>query len=184
MVVQAQALGATVKDPKVAELTTGIADLGRQAMTEMHRTLELLRDRDGSRGRAPRPGLGNLEKLVEQSRAAGLEVDIAVEGAPRELSQSLDLSAFRIVQESLTNVRKHAPGASTRVTVSYGPKTLELTVRNAGGEAAGSNGGGGHGITGMRERVALFGGTIEAGPGASEGFEVHAVLPYDENRIS
>ena len=182
MVVQAQALGATVKEPKVLELTTGIADLGRQAMTEMHRTLELLRSRDGTAGRSPRPGLGNLDKLLEQSRAAGLEVKLAVEGAPQELSQSLDLSAFRIVQESLTNVRKHAPGASAYVRVLYGAKTLELTVRNSAGGAAESNGAGGHGITGMRERVALFGGTIDAAPREGDGFEVHAVLPYDENR--
>jgi signal transduction histidine kinase len=186
MVVQAQALGATVKEPKVMELTTGIADLGRQAMTEMHRTLELLRDRDGSPGRAPRPGLANLDKLVEQSRTAGLEVDLAVEGTPRDLPQSLDLSAFRIVQEALTNVRKHAPGAATRVTVGYGARDLELTIWNAADAAAGSNGSGsgGHGVTGMRERVALFGGTLHIGPRDGRGFEVHAVLPYGESRGS
>lgn len=183
MVVQAQALGATVKDPKVGELTTGIADLGRQAMTEMHRTLELLRDRDHSPGRAPRPGLANLDALVEQSRGAGVEVDLAVQGAPRELSKSLDLSAFRIVQESLTNVRKHAVGAPAEVTVAYGGSSLELTIRNAAGGSEASNGdGGGHGITGMRERVAVFGGTLDAGPRSAGGFEVHAVLPYDDNR--
>jgi signal transduction histidine kinase len=181
MVVQAQALGATVREPSVVKMTTGIADLGRQAMTEMHRTLELLRERDATPGRAPRPGLASLDKLVEQSRATGLEVEIAVEGTPRPLSQSLDLSAFRIVQEALTNVRKHAPGASTRVCVAYGPKALELTIRNAGGGAAASNGSqGGHGLTGMRERVALFGGTLAAGASEDGGFEVHAVLPYDE----
>jgi signal transduction histidine kinase len=182
MVVQAQALGATVKDPKVDEITTGIADLGRQAMTEMHRTLELLRDRDHSPGRAPHPGLGNLDALVEQSRGAGLDHDVAVQGAPRALCQSLDLSAFRIVQESLTNVRKHAAGAPAHVTVAYDEAALELTIRNAAGgqEVADANGGGGgHGITGMRERVAVFGGKLEAGPRAG-GFEVHAVLPYDE----
>jgi signal transduction histidine kinase len=182
MVVQAQALGATVKEPQVLEITTAIADLGRQAMTEMHRTLELLRERDHAPGRAPRPGLGNLDKLVEQSRDAGLEVDLAVDGAPRPLSQSLDLSAFRIVQEALTNVRKHAAGASTYVTVAYSPAALELTIRNGGGAGAPStNGAGGHGLTGMRERVALFGGTLEAGPrSGGEGFEVHALLPYGE----
>jgi signal transduction histidine kinase len=106
-----------------------------------------------------------------------------VEGSPRELSQSLDLSAFRIVQESLTNVRKHAPDASTHVRIDYGPSALALTIRNAAGGTPKSNGAGGHGITGMRERVALFGGTIEAGPREGHGFEVHAVLPYGENRI-
>jgi signal transduction histidine kinase len=177
MVVQAQALGATVKEPQVVDATTGIADLGRQAMTEMHRTLELLRGRDGSSDRAPRPGLGNLDTLVEQSRTAGLDVDLTVEGAPRDLSQSLDLSAFRIVQEALTNVRKHVVGARARVTVAYKPDALELTIRDAGGNARSNGSGGGHGITGMRERVALFGGRLEAGH-QQDGFEVHAFLPY------
>jgi signal transduction histidine kinase len=181
MVVQAQALGATVKEPQVLEITNGIADLGRQAMTEMHRTLELLRDRDHSSGRAPRPGLANLDGLVGQSRAAGLEVDLSVEGAPRELSASLDLSAFRIVQEALTNVRKHAAGAITSVTVAYDPGALDLSIRNSGGAATSNGGVGGHGITGMRERVALFGGTLDVGPRGNAGFEVHAVLPYGEN---
>jgi signal transduction histidine kinase len=180
MVVQAQALGATVKEPQVVEATTGIADLGRQAMTEMHRTLELLRGRDGSSGRAPRPGLGNLGTLVEQSRDAGLDVDLTIEGPPRELSDSLDLSAFRIVQEALTNVRKHAAGASAHVKVAYHRSVLDLTVLNAAGAVSSANGGGGgHGITGMRERVQLFGGRLEAGP-LRDGFEVHATLPYDE----
>jgi signal transduction histidine kinase len=180
MVVQAQALGATVKEPQVVDATTGIADLGRQAMTEMHRTLELLRGRDGSSGRAPRPGLANLDGLVEQSRAAGLEVDLTIEGAPRPLSNSLDLSAFRIVQEALTNVRKHAVGASAHVTVAYDADALDLTVRNGAGAESGVNGsGGGHGITGMRERVALFGGALDAAA-RPDGFEVHATLPYDE----
>jgi signal transduction histidine kinase len=183
MVVQAQALGATVKEPGVEEATTGIADLGRQAMTEMHRTLELLRGRDGSADRAPRPGLDSLDKLVEQSRTAGLEVDFAVDGAPRALSQSLDLSAFRILQEALTNARKHASDARTSVTVAYGPRALDLTIRSTAGRAPSANGsGGGHGITGMRERAALFGGSLEAGPREDGAFEVHAVLPYDEDR--
>jgi signal transduction histidine kinase len=182
MVVQAQALGATVREPVVKEMTTGIADLGRQAMTEMHRTLELLRDRDTSPRRTPRPGLANLDGLVEQSRAAGVEVDLTVEGPPRPLCQSLDLSAFRIVQESLTNVRKHASGAGAHVRVAYGSDALELTVRNGPGEdRAEANGDrGGHGLTGMRERVALFGGTLDAARRADDGFEVHAVLRYDE----
>ena len=114
IVVKAQALGATVPDDRVVEATDGIADLGRQAMAEMHRTLKLLRaSGDDAAERAPQPGLANLDRLLEQSRAAGLDVRLAVEGEPRELSQSLDLSAFRIVQEALTNVLKHA-GPSRR----------------------------------------------------------------------
>jgi signal transduction histidine kinase len=182
MVVQAQALGATSSDPPVREMTDGIANLGRETMTEMHRTLKLLRsDQEEERGRSPRPGLASLDRLLEQSRAGGLDVDLSVEGAPRTLSQSLDLSAFRIVQEALTNVRKHAAGASAVVTLGYGRDALDLRVRNAGGGAAArASSNGGHGITGMRERVALFGGTLVAGPADSGGFEVHAVLPYGE----
>ena len=184
IVVKAQALGATVPDDRVVEATDGIADLGRQAMAEMHRTLALLRTTgDEAAERAPQPGLANLDRLLEQSRAAGLDVRLAVEGEPRELSQSLDLSAFRIVQEALTNVRKHAGRAQASVTVGYRPQALELSVVDSGADgtpahAAGAPGG--HGLVGMRERAAMFGGTVTARPRADRGFEVNAVLPYSE----
>jgi signal transduction histidine kinase len=186
IVVKAQALGATVPDDRVAEATDGIADLGRQAMAEMHRTLKLLRAAgDDAAERAPQPGLANLDKLLEQSRAAGLDVRLAVEGQPRELSQSLDLSAFRIVQEALTNVLKHAGPARASVTVGYRPQALELSVVDSGDDAAGARPAavpGGHGLVGMRERAAMFGGTLTARPRAGRGFEVNAVLPYSEGR--
>jgi signal transduction histidine kinase len=187
IVVKAQALGATVPDDRVADATDGIADLGRQAMTEMHRTLKLLRTPDDQAAeRAPQPGLANLSKLLEQSRAAGLDVRLAVEGEPRELSQSLDLSAFRIVQEALTNVRKHAGQARASVTVGYRPQALELRVVDSGDatgtHAHGIAAAGGHGLVGMRERAAMFGGTLTARPRAERGFEVTAVLPYSEGR--
>jgi signal transduction histidine kinase len=184
IVVQAQALGATVPDERVTEATDSIAGLGRQAMTEMHRTLELLRTPDDDAAqRAPQPGLANLDKLVEQSRAAGLDVRLAVEGEPRELSQSLDLSAFRIVQEALTNVLKHAGPAHADVTVGYRPQALELRVVDSGdGAASAAAPSGGHGLVGMRERAAMFGGTLTARPCADRGFEVSAVLPYSEAR--
>jgi signal transduction histidine kinase len=189
IVVKAQALGATVPDDRVVEATEGIADLGRQAMTEMHRTLKLLRTTDdGAAERAPQPGLANLDKLLERSRAAGLDVRLAVEGEPRELSQSLDLSAFRIVQEALTNVLKHAGHAHADVTVGYRPKVLELSVVDSGNATAAASAGlatvGGHGLVGMRERAAMFGGTLTAGPRAERGFEVTAVLPYGEGRVA
>jgi signal transduction histidine kinase len=184
IVVKAQALGATVTDDRVAEATDGIADLGRQAMAEMHRTLKLLRTAgDDGAERAPQPGLANLDRLLEQSRAAGLDVRLAVEGEPRELSQSLDLSAFRIVQEALTNVLKHAGPARASVTVGYRPQALELTVVDSGDDAAGERPAGvpgGHGLVGMHERAAMFGGTLTARPRAGRGFEVNAVLPYSE----
>jgi signal transduction histidine kinase len=186
IVVKAQALGATMPDERVVEATDGIADLGRQAMAEMHRTLALLRTTgDDAAERAPQPGLANLDRLLEQSRAAGLDVRLAVEGEPRELSQSLDLSAFRIVQEALTNVLKHAGPARASVTVGYRPQALELTVVDSGDDAAGERPAGvpgGHGLVGMRERAAMFGGTLVARPRADRGFEVNAVLPYSEGR--
>jgi signal transduction histidine kinase len=186
IVVKAQALGATVPDERVAEATNGIADLGRQAMSEMHRTLKLLRTAgDDAAERTPQPGLANLDKLLEQSRAAGLDVRLAVEGEPRELSQSLDLSAFRIVQEALTNVLKHAGQAHASVTVGYRPQALELSVVDSGNATApppAIAAAGGHGLVGMRERAAMFGGTLTARPRGDRGFEVNAVLPYSEGR--
>jgi signal transduction histidine kinase len=183
IVVQAQALGVTAPDERVREATDGIAELGRQTMTEMHRTLKLLRaGADEGAPFAPQPGLGDLDVLLSRSRAAGLEVEMTVAGTPRALPQSVDLSAFRIVQEALTNVVKHAGRAHTNVTVDYGAQALELTITDdgAGGARNGSGASGGHGLVGMRERAALFGGTLRAGPRDGRGFEVHASLPYDE----
>jgi signal transduction histidine kinase len=179
IVVQARALAATVADPRVTEATEGIAGLGREAMAEMHRTLKLLR---APAQLAPQPGLGDLDGLLERSRTAGLHVELAVEGEPRPLPQGLDLSAFRIVQEALTNVVKHADRAPTRVMLGYGPDALELTIRDSGDAAtdAPPAGVGGHGLIGMRERAALFGGTLSAGPCDGRGFEVRASLPYGE----
>ena len=181
IVVQAQALGATVPDARVKEATTGIAELGRAAMSEMHRTLKLLRSRDhDGTALAPQPGLGDLDGLVERSRAAGLPIELAVEGDPRPVPQSVDLSAFRIVQEALTNVIKHAARAPTRVTVDYGADALELTIRDSvdPNAAPRPRTAAGHGLIGMRERAALFGGTLSAGPCDGQGFEVRASLPY------
>jgi signal transduction histidine kinase len=180
IVVQAQALGATAGDPHVSEATDGIADLGRRTMAEMHRTLRLLRAPDEQPEFAPQPGLGDLDDLLERSRAAGLQVELAVEGAPRPVAQSVDLSAFRIVQEALTNVLKHAGRTRTSVTIAYGLDALELTIVDSGNGRAGLAAPGGHGLIGMRERTALFGGTLTAGPRPGEGFEVRASLPYDE----
>jgi signal transduction histidine kinase len=173
MVVQAQALGAT--DERVREATDAIADLGRRTMADLHRTLRVLRG-DEEAARAPGAGLADLDGLVEIARASGLPLTVVVDGAPRELAPLVDQSAYRIVQEAVTNVVKHADRAPTTVTLGYGEEGLELTISDAG------NGGqisqGGHGLVGMRERAELFGGTLEAGPRNGQGFEVRAVLPY------
>jgi signal transduction histidine kinase len=189
MVVQAQALGVTVDDERVQIATDGIADLGRQAMTEMHRTLRLLRDHDAEAAdRAPQPSLANLDRLIEQSRASGMQVELTVEGEPRLLAQTVELSAFRIVQEALTNVIKHAGRAQTKVMVGYRADGLELRITDSGhgrlpgplADAGDSAPSGGHGVIGMRERAALFGGTLTALPRLDHGFEVTAVLPYSD----
>jgi signal transduction histidine kinase len=181
MVVKAQALGATVDDGRVTESTESIADLGRQAMTEMHTTLRLLRSGNGGGPELdPQPGLAQVERLIEQSRGAGLEIELEVEGRPRPLAQGIDLSAFRIIQEALTNVVKHASGATTKVTISYQEGGVQLTITDRGAEIRRvllEEPPDGHGVIGMRERAALFGGTLstEAFPG---GFKVTATLPY------
>jgi signal transduction histidine kinase len=178
IVVQAQALGATAGDERVREATDGIADLGRETMKEMHRTLKLLRGDDDPAALAPQPGLGELPELLERARTAGVGIELAVEGEPRTLAQSVDLSAYRIVQEALTNVVKHAGSAQTTVTLGYRPDALELTIADAGSGAPSPASPGGHGLVGMRERAALFGGTLTAGPRGDRGFEVRASLPY------
>jgi signal transduction histidine kinase len=181
IVVQAQALRATVPDERVAATTTDIADLGREAMAEMHRTLKLLRaGEDHGAERAPQPGLADLDELLDRSRAAGLHVELAVEGDPHPLAQSVDLSAFRILQEALTNVIKHGGRAHTTVLLGYHRDALELTITDTGDGTASPTAPGGHGLVGMRERAALFGGTLVAGPRGDHGFQVHAVLPYSQ----
>ncbi len=180
MVVEAQALGATIHHQRVAASTDAIADLGRQAMTEMHTTLRLLRDDGDTPELAPQPGLAQLERLVEQLRRAGLELELTVEGQPRQLAQGVDLSAFRIIQEALTNVVKHAAGASTKVTLAYQEQGIALTVVDAEdpvGARPMREPYEGHGVIGMRERAVLFGGTLSA-EAVLGGFKVTATLPY------
>jgi signal transduction histidine kinase len=149
----------------------------REAMTELRRLLDVLRT-DEPRF-APQPGLARLADLLDEVRGAGVPVELIEQGERPHLPPGLDLVAFRVVQESLTNVRKHAPGAATSVLLRYGPTTLELEVANAAAPGAqiNRNGRGGHGLIGMRERVHLYGGKFDAEPEAAGGFRVHAVLP-------
>ncbi|HXR14474.1 MAG TPA: sensor histidine kinase, partial [Solirubrobacteraceae bacterium] len=177
MVVQAQALGAL---PGAERDAAGarIATLGREALTEMHRMLGVLRPQsDEAPELAPAPGIRDVPGLIERARGTGLQVELAVDGAPRALPAGVDLSAYRIVQEALTNVIKHARARRTDVRVSYALDALELSVVDDGeGDANGEAPG--HGLVGMRERVALFGGTLETGAaGESGGYAVRAVLP-------
>jgi signal transduction histidine kinase len=146
-----------------------------EALGEMRRLLGVLRDQDGE-GLEPQPGLAQLPGLVERARAAGMPVTLHVEGQPRHVPAGLDLSAFRIVQEALTNVHKHAHGAPATVRVVWERRELSLQVRDAGAGEARANGNG-HGLVGMRERVRLLGGELHAGRLPGGGFEVTAVLP-------
>ncbi len=147
---------------------------GSQALAEMRRLLAILRT-DEAATLAPQPSLNQLDALAGEVRAAGLPVEVRVEGEPRELSPGVDASAYRIAQEALTNALKHAGRARAVVTVRYGAQALELEVADDGVGA--TNGDGGHGLIGMRERSAVFGGTIEAGPRRGGGYVVHARLP-------
>jgi len=153
---------------------------GRQALAEMRRLLGVLRRDDERPELSPQPGLAKIDDLLEQAREAGLPVDLAVEGDPVELPPGIDLAAYRIVQEALTNTLKHAGPARAHVRVRYAPGELELRVSNDGRVAA-NGGGGGYGLVGMRERVALYGGKLEAGP-AEDGFCVCARLPLEGSR--
>lgn len=173
MVVQAQALGAT--DERIREQTDAIADLGRRTMADLHRTLRVLRG-DADAERAPGAGLAELDELVDVARASGLPITVVVDGAPRDLAPLVDQSAFRIVQEAVTNVVKHADRAPTTITLGYGDRALELTIADEGEVSIINHRG--HGLVGMRERAELFGGTLDAGPRDGQGFEVKAVLPY------
>ncbi len=152
-----------------------------QALGEMRRLLGLLRESDEELALAPQPTLARLDDLVRRVREAGLPVELAVEGEPAELPPGVDLSAYRIVQEALTNALKHAGPATARVTVRYAEGELDLEVADDG--AGGGNGGGaGQGLAGIRERVAVFGGDVEAGSRPEGGYAVRARLPYSSAR--
>jgi signal transduction histidine kinase len=183
MVVQAGAARRTVdRDPDGAkDAMASIEATGRQALDEMRRLLGVLRrEQDDSMARAPQPTIRHVDALVEQFRDAGLTVDLVVEGDPRELAAGLDLSAYRIVQEALTNVLKHAGPATVDVRLRYLDDCLELRVEDDGrGLAAVPSLGGGHGLVGMRERVALYGGDLRAGPRPGGGYEVVARIPLE-----
>lgn len=184
MVVQAQALAATGADETQHTALTQLAGLGRDALSEMHRMLAVLRLQDaGAPERAPQPGVRDLPGLVERARTAGLDAILTIEGQPQELPAAVDLSAYRIVQEALTNVIRHAGASRALVTLAYSPSTLEVVVLDDGVGVAlptGGAAGGGHGLVGMRERVALFGGQLETGPRKhGPGYRVRALLPIN-----
>jgi signal transduction histidine kinase len=161
-----------------AETALGsIERTAREGLREMRRLLGLLGDE--SAPREPQPGLDRLDELVAGARGAGLEVSTAVEGAPTRLPAGVDLSAYRIVQEALTNAMKHAGRCRARVVVRYRPDAVELEILDDGRGVEGPPAGG-RGLAGMRERVSLLGGEFAAGPADDgRGFRVCARLPLE-----
>lgn len=158
-------------------------DTGRTALADMRRMLGVLRE-DEPGSRSPQPGITQLLVLVEQSRATGLPVTLTIDGEPASLADSLELTAYRVVQEALTNVRKHAGDDVTHVNVRLRFSGSELAIGiiddGQGSENAGADGG--HGLVGMRERVATHGGRLSAGDRAGGGFDIEAVLPFEGGR--
>jgi signal transduction histidine kinase len=178
MVVQAGAAEEVLRTAPERALAPvrAIQETGREALVEMSRLVGLLRDHASELGLAPQPGLADLGMLIEQVRDAGLPVDVQVEGQPRHVPLGVDLSAYRVVQEALTNALKHAGEARATVRLRYRPDSLELEVLDDGPGTANGHVGG-HGLVGMRERIAVFGGEFDAGPREDGGFRVRAVLP-------
>jgi signal transduction histidine kinase len=181
MVVQADGASyALHTEPERADQAlAAISQTGRQALAEMRRLLGVLRAGDEQANLAPVPRLSQLRELLDQARDAGMSVSLSLDGAPRPLSEGAELAAYRVVQESLTNTRKHGGlAAAAAVGLSYQRDGLLVRVTDDGLGAAAADDGTGHGLTGMRERVELYGGTVEAGPLRSGGYQVTARLPY------
>jgi signal transduction histidine kinase len=184
--IQAGAARRLVEDePDRAKASlTAIEEVSREAMGELRRALGVLRAPGGAAELTPQPGLDVLDDLVEHFRTSGLDVVVTTRGDPRRLPFGLDLAAYRVVQEALTNTLKHSTAQAAQVSIDYRPEGLELTIEEDTGARrssvvpapAGGDSSGGHGLVGMRERVAMFGGMLEAGPG-SEGYVVRARFP-------
>ena len=181
MVLHAGALEVSLADPAAARQAALVRETGREALRELRDLLGVLREGSDGVLLDPQPTLADLDRLVQQSRDAGMEVLVAVEGERRRLPAMVERTAYRLVQEALTNVHKHATDATTEVDVRYRRDRLEVTVRNArpanGPHPGLAEAGGGHGLLGLSERVTLLGGTFQAGPRLDGGFEVCASLP-------
>jgi signal transduction histidine kinase len=176
IVVQAAAANDVFdrRPEQAREAVRRIEQTGRTALTELRQLLGAIRT-DGV-DFAPQPGLDRLDDLVRRMRDSGLEVGLTIEGTPRELATPVDVSAYRIVQEALTNTLKHAHASRADVSVSYGDSELAVEITDDG-STQGNGDGGGTGLIGMRERVAAFGGSLSAGPAPGGGFAVSARLP-------
>jgi signal transduction histidine kinase len=192
MVVQADGAAYVLdSSPEQAKQALGtISQTGRLALAEMRRLLGLLRTSDDAGGEyVPQPGVDQLGELIEQVRGAGLPVDFAVDGSSRPLSSGVELTAYRIVQEALTNTRKHGgPAAHATVQLTYAEHELRMLIEDdgrgafGGGPDEGGADGLGQGLIGMRERIAMIGGTLHTGPRPGGGFRIRAELPLKAAR--
>ncbi|WP_158714652.1 sensor histidine kinase [Streptomyces sp. NRRL S-474] len=196
--VQAETATYTVADlgPEGRENLQQIAESARTALSELRQILDVLRDRTGERAStSPQPTLERLDELIEQHRAAGGEVVLRRTGGPEPVPATVGLAAFRIVQEALTNTRKHAPGARAVVEIGRHPDRVTVRIEDDGAHGVGKPGSGGraprrlstgsgtgHGLAGMLERATLLNGRLSAGPRPSGGFVVDAVLPVEQTR--
>jgi signal transduction histidine kinase len=175
--------------PGQAEVLATVERLAREALTELNHLLGALRrERAGEPARRPSPTLAELGTLLDTARAGGVPAELVVEGCPRALSPGVELSCYRIIDEALTNVARHAPGAPARVVLRYRPGRLDIEVANGpspGGPrpAAPRPASGGRGVRGMRERAELYGGRLDAGPCPGGGFAVTAAIPCPQSTV-
>lgn len=179
MVVQAGAAGAALdSDPERARAPIeAVRTTGQQALIEMRRLLGILRTDEPAMTLTPQPGLDTLDGLVGQAREAGLDVHVAVEGPQRPLPTGLDVAVYRLVQEALTNIRKHARASSATVAICFDRSAIELEITDDGAAVSQTHSQPGHGLIGMRERVSLYGGILDTGPRPEGGWRVRARLP-------
>jgi signal transduction histidine kinase len=184
MVLQANAgeRVAASKPEQALEHFAAIQASGREALSELRRLLGVLRGADAEEAsREPQPGLSSIERLAEEVRQSGLETTVHVDGDPTALSEAVQLSAYRVIQEALTNTLRHAGASRAEIAVRCAARALEVEVVDNGRPSSATDGNGrtGHGLIGMRERVHLFGGQLEAGPLPEGGFRVWALFPLD-----
>jgi signal transduction histidine kinase len=187
-VIAVQSETARLTSPKLSADARGrfeaIAATARDALTETRRLLGVLReDVGGEADRTPQPGLDQLGELIDTARDAGANIRLILQGKVVALPAGIDLAAYRIVQEALTNARRHAPGADVDVEVTYGSDTLELRVRDYGPGPADGELAAGHGLVGMRDRAAIAGGTFSCGSAEGGGFAVDVAMPIAEEAL-
>jgi signal transduction histidine kinase len=182
MVIQAGAARRIVdtQPERVVEVADTIKRMGSEALDEMRRLVGVLREEGEGAALAPQPTMADIESLVERARGAGLDVELDVRGERAALPPGVDLSAYRVIQEALTNTIKHARASRATVTVTHSSDALEIAISDdgSGGEAVLPSAG--QGLVGMRERVTLYGGTLDAAPRAGGGFEVRARFPLKQ----